>query len=99
MLVLSRSLFAVLLAVLIGVFTVFHFHGTVFSAASAITRQARVANEQISPNAPNNHYTLAVRRKSTPDVIPALPDISGFTVDKIAAQAPAFAPGKIEIAG
>ena len=97
MLALPRTLFALLLTVLGGIFVFFHFHGVFFSAASAVQRQVNAAGNTVALGDDNN-YAVGLRRHGVPAGLAPLPDISGFTVDKIAAQAPAYSPGKVEVA-
>lgn len=96
MLAVPRTLFALLLTGFIGIFVFFHFHGIFFSAASAITRQMNTADQSVALGA-NNNYAVGLKQ-AKPAAAPGLPDISRYTVDNIAAQAPAYAPGKVEIA-
>lgn len=98
MFIIPRTLFAVLLTVIAGVFIYFHFHGGVSVAMSAVSRHLKDTGAQISSTAGNNDYTVTIKAASTPDALPPLPDISGLTVESVAEQVPAPVPGKIRIA-
>jgi mannuronan 5-epimerase len=94
---LPRTIFAFLLVLLSGIFIYFHFHGAVSGVTSSARYYLKMANERISTTALNNNYTVTIQRGASPISIPFLPDTSQFTVEKIAASAPAFQPGKITI--
>ena len=96
---LARSLLSFLLFTLGGILILFHFHGAVFTLASGITNHIKAVNERVSTTAFNNDYTVIIKQGMQQADAPVLPDISKFTVENIAAQAPAYTPGKIVITG
>jgi poly(beta-D-mannuronate) C5 epimerase len=81
-----------------AIFIFFHFHGAVSSLTSAVMYRMKLVNERISTTALNNNYTVAIKRGGQKANLPALPDISKYTVENIAAQVPPFTPGKVTIA-
>jgi poly(beta-D-mannuronate) C5 epimerase len=97
MLAVPRTLFAILLAVIAGTFVFFHFHALFFSAA-AFVRREMIAAQDAAILGGYNDYVAGLRRATGPEVLPTPPDISGFTVESVAARVPAVAPGKVEIA-
>jgi poly(beta-D-mannuronate) C5 epimerase len=97
MLSVPRTLFAVLLTVVIGVYVFFHFHAIFFSTAAVVNRQIVAAQETVTLG-PYNDYVAGRRRADDADRLPGMPDLSPFTVDKVAAMAPAASPGKVDVA-
>ena len=94
---LSRNLFAFLLLTLGGIYIFFHFHGAISVATSIIFSNLKIVNERISITALNNNYSVTIKQGKPQIDIPSLPDLSQFTVENVAAQVPAFSPGKVAI--
>jgi mannuronan 5-epimerase len=92
-----RILFALLLAAFIGLLTFFRFHNAIGDFASALNYNWQRAQGHISTTAVSNNYTLTIKSNKPSASIPALPDISRFTVDQIAAQVPPVSPGSAVI--
>lgn len=95
----ARTLFTALIFSLATVLLLLHHHGRVADVLAFVNSHAKKMDAPLSKSALNNNYTLAVKDGGVPVTPPALPDISGFTVDKIAALAPAYAPGRVSITG
>lgn len=95
---LSRIVFASLLSVLAGIFIFFHFYGTVSVISTPLWYYLKVVDQRISPASKDDHYSVATKERKEQAALPPLPDISQYTVERIAAQAPPFSPGRVVIA-
>jgi poly(beta-D-mannuronate) C5 epimerase len=81
-----------------AVFIFFHFHSAVASFGGKAEQGWKIVNGQVSTTALNKDYKVIIGQKNdAPDGRPALPDISVFTVDNIAARAPAYREGHVFI--
>lgn len=78
----------------------FYFHGAVALVGGKARHVAKIASGQASLMAPSQNYDLVISgRTRDRSRIPPLPDISGYTVENIAAMAPPYRSGKVFVRG
>ncbi|MEZ0262229.1 MAG: right-handed parallel beta-helix repeat-containing protein [Alphaproteobacteria bacterium] len=90
----SRALMALLVFALISTVVFFKFHGFFIQTGSKAMRE--IVLEKGNPVEPGE-YAAKVMSGRAPAGVAALPDVAGFTVENIEREAPAFAPGKINV--
>src|SRR4051812_26655350 len=95
----GRRLFSFLVFSLAIALVLFHFHGLVRDAVSVVNGRLKTVDAHASPAALVNNYSIAVKQGVLQADAPAMPDISRFTVENIAALAPPFTPGKVALTG
>ncbi len=94
----SRTLFAILLLFLSCAFVFLHFRGALSEVVTSTRHYLKVANHQVSAAAEDDKYNVIIKKNTALADIPALPDISRYTVDNVALGVPPFKPGKVVIA-
>ena len=99
MFLLSRGLFTFLVFTLVSALLLLHFHSIVINGVSAIHIRAKIVKAHYSPAALTNNYTMSIKKNKLQADVPALPDISKYSVANIAAQAPPYTPGRVGITG
>jgi poly(beta-D-mannuronate) C5 epimerase len=90
-----RYLTVVLLVALLAVLSFQRFHKTIMGVGSEISENWKFLNGDISARASNNDYAVAIEMARAASERPPLPDVSGYTVERIAAMAPAPHDGKV----
>src|SRR4051812_22121704 len=78
-----------------AVFVFFHFHGAVASGGKVLARQ--VTPVHAATAALNRSYDIGAASSGHVEADIKLPDISGYTVESIAAKVPPFQAGQVFI--
>lgn len=93
-----NGLLTIIGLILGGLFVFFHFHSAVASLGGKAEHSWKVVNGQVSTTAVNKDYKVIIGQKNDAlDGRPALPDISGFTIDNVVASAPVYREGQVFI--